>query len=117
VLEGRLEGDRAAAAAAGWGADRLIQFDHRDHDTAYAWVLRWDDPDEADEFAAAMTDYLDARGDRTAGHWTDGDATFALHRVDDETVVVLAGPEPFVDNATATGSNADVTVTVGADDG
>lgn len=75
-------------------------------------MLRWDSPAEADEFHAAMTDYLDARGERTDGRWTDGTEQFALQRVGDETVVVLAGPEAFVANASADGESDAVTVSI-----
>lgn len=31
-----------------WDADRLLTLD-REKETGYAWMLRWDDADEADE--------------------------------------------------------------------
>lgn len=114
VLEGQLDRERAADAAAGWGADRVVTFGEAGAGTrAHAWVLRWDDASEADAFAAAVRDYLDGRADRAAGRWVDGDETFDLRRVGDETVVVLAGPDRFVDAASVDGTSANVTVGVG----
>lgn len=115
VLEGGLDRERAADAAAGWGADRVLSFGEAGSDErAHAWVLRWDDASEADAFAAAMRDYLDANGERTGDRWVDGETTFDLRRVGDETVVVLAGPERFVDAVVLDGTNGDVTVSVEA---
>jgi hypothetical protein len=116
VLEGQLAPDRAAEAAAGWGADRVVTFENASTNvtaSAYAWVLRWDDPGEAREFEAAMTAYLDGRADRSDGRWRDGTTTFDLRRVSEETVVVLAGPDPFVAHATVDGGNGSVGVTAG----
>jgi hypothetical protein len=114
VLEGELPRERAAEAAAGWGADRVVTFEDTGTDTVgHAWVLRWDSPAEAEQFAGAMADYLDARGETAGDRWTDGDTTFGLRWVDDETVVVVAGPERFVDAASVEGGDGEVTVRVG----
>jgi len=116
LLEGQLARDRAARAAAGWGADRLVVVRNATApgaDPGYAWVLRWDDADEAEEFAAAMGTYLDRRGTRTDGRWTAGNATFDLRRVNPETVAVVAGSASFVDGVAVRGTDADVTVAVG----
>lgn len=114
VLEGELDRGRAADAAKGWGADRVVSFGADGTDErAHAWVLRWDDADEADEFAAAMRDYLDARGEHADDRWVDGGTTFDLRRTGDESLVVLAGPDGFVDGVTVTGTNDTVTVDLG----
>jgi hypothetical protein len=113
VLEGQLDADRAADAAAGWGNDRVLAFDEVAGDgSAHAWLLRWDSAGEADEFAAAMGDYLDARGDRSGDRWTDDGTTFDVRRAGDETVVVLAGPDRFLDATSVDGTDGDVTVSV-----
>jgi hypothetical protein len=114
VLESELSRERAAEAAAGWGADRVVTVEDSETGTlGHAWVLRWDSPGEAEEFAGAMTDYLDARGETAGDRWTDGDTTFGLRWVDDETVVVVAGPDRFVDAASVESEDGDVTVRVG----
>ena len=113
VLEDRLSTDRAADAAAGWGTDRVETFESAEGERGHAWTLRWDDPDEADEFEDAITDYLDRRGVAMDGMWIDHDEAFDIDRVDDDTVVVFAGDPGFVETADATGSDGEVTIRVG----
>lgn len=98
ALSSEIGYERAATAADGWGADRLLQFSDGT-EAGFAWVLRWDNPGEATEFQQAFADY-------TANRSAPFDAT----RVSDETVVVFAGADDFVENASATGSNDTVTV-------
>ncbi|MXR21038.1 hypothetical protein [Halobacterium bonnevillei] len=98
ALSTELDWERAAAAAEGWGADRLLTFSDGDR-AGYAWALRWDDASEADEFRDAFADYDDRNDER-----------FRLEAVGDETVVVFAGADAFVENATATGNSSSVTV-------
>lgn len=99
VLGSAVPENRAAAAAAGWGADRLLAFESGNR-TGYAWVLRWDDTANATQFERAART-LDA-GD---------DAAVRRVRVAPETVVVLAGDPVFVAGAGVSGGNASVTVT------
>lgn len=99
ALSSELEWQRAADAAEGWGMDRLLTFRVDDGDRGYAWVLRWDNPSEAREFQHAFADYADQRN-----------TAFRAEAVGDETVVVFAGAEAFVTNATASGNSSSVTV-------
>lgn len=116
VLERQLTLSRAADAAAGWGADRAVTYGNDAGATGHAWVLRWDDAAEADEFAAALRDYLDARGRAEGDGWrADGNA-FRVVRPSDETVALLAGDEAFVSNAAVAGDDGSVTVTVEGSD-
>lgn len=110
VLEGELDLDRAADAAAGWGNDELVTLQSGDADRGFAWVLRWDNATEADEFESAMRDYLDAHATSGDGIWENGGDTYRLVRVSDETVVLFAGDEAFVENASATGDDGEITV-------
>ncbi|WP_232702770.1 hypothetical protein [Halobacterium wangiae] len=100
VLEYGLSRDRAAETAAGWGEDRSIHFQSIDED-AFAWVVRWDAPSEADEFETAFAEFE-----------ANVSEPLALQRVGDETTVVFSGYEGFVENATASGVAANVTVSV-----
>ena len=88
---------RAVNASEGWGNDRVVTFEGR-WGRSVAWVTRWDTPADADEFAAAA---------RTLGNDSDVQA-LRTTRLDDETVVVFAGTESFVEAASASGN---VTVT------
>ena len=83
----------AREAAAGWGNDRVVAFDTA-NGSAVAWVTRWDTPADADEFAGAAR----ALGDLRTGN------EYRTARVDDETVVVFAGSEQFVETAAASGN-------------
>jgi len=102
ALGAELDDDRAARAAEGWGADRLLTLE-RENETGYAWVFRWDDADVADEFRTAFEQYRESRADGS-------DAVFRTVDVSDATVVVFAGDPAFVGNASASGDTADVTL-------
>ncbi|WP_436932740.1 hypothetical protein [Halosimplex halobium] len=107
MLRADLNRSTAATAAAGWGTDSIARLHDADNSsrTAFAWALRWDDPGEADEFAAAFESWRAAQ--------PTGDGTvYRLARVGDGTTVVFAGPESFVGNATASGTAGNVTVSV-----
>jgi hypothetical protein len=100
----------AAAAADGWGNDRLIEFRYEER-TGYAWVLRWDDAANATEFADHFGTYLDARATEADGLWrTGGDTAFRFVRTSERTTVVVFGAPEFVRGASASGG-ANVTVT------
>lgn len=130
-LRTALPADRVDEAASGWGNDVLLvrdderepEIDERDPGTDeretrdeeqelrtderelgnVAWVLRWDSVSDADEFAAAVDDAESTLEDR-------GGTSLRHVRVDSETVVVFGGEASFVENASASGTNADVTV-------
>ncbi len=102
VLASELSESRAARAATGWGNDEVVEFE-RDDETNYAWVHRWDDADDADEFLAAARDYADARS---------GGPTVRVVRVDETTTALLVGDEAFIDATTVDRTGATVTVTV-----
>jgi hypothetical protein len=88
----------AAAASEGWGSDRVVVF--RDSGTwSIAWVTRWDTAADADEFEAAAGEL---------GTEPGADSEFRVDRHDDDTVVVFAGSDDFLETASASGN---VTVT------
>ncbi|USZ69171.1 hypothetical protein NGM10_05380 [Halorussus salilacus] len=105
TLQSELDAETARGAATGWGNDVLYGFTKGDEDPGFAWTLRMDSPDEADELESAATTFAE---EREAG----SDAAFRVERVDDETVVLLFGNPSFVESASASGSNANVTVGV-----
>ncbi|WP_436924511.1 hypothetical protein [Halosimplex amylolyticum] len=109
MLRAELNRSIASAAAAGWGSDHVAHVRHADNRSrhGFAWALRWDDAGEADEFADAF--------DRWRAERPESDETaYRLVRVDAQTVTVFAGDRSFVANATASGTNGNVTVgTVG----
>jgi hypothetical protein len=90
----------AATLADGWGNDQKIRFGP-DTDPNFAWVLRWDDPANATEFENGVDAYLDA---------TDVPGAIRVERVAPEIVVLFAGTESFVGEATASGDNSTVMV-------
>lgn len=115
VLANELNESTAAAGADGWGADEKRGYE-RDGERGYAWVLRWDDAANGTEFQEVFAQYLDERATRRGEFWVDRDAlggegaTFDLVRVDDRTVVVLAGDSAFVEDAELRTHNGTVVV-------
>ena len=106
VLRSELAKGISTTAAAGWGNDRVFVYDHASRDeTALAWALRWDSPDEADEAQAAFEAYADRRDD-------GDDVAVRVERVTPETLVVFAGDDGFVGDASAAGTDGEVTVEV-----
>jgi len=107
VLRSQLSRAQAAAAASGWGNDRLYVYEHSSGGTeGIAWALRWDDESEADEAQAAFEAYAERHGGSSA-------TSVQVERVSSETLVVFAGNEEFVDNAFATGTDDEVALSIG----
>ncbi|WP_161973142.1 hypothetical protein [Halostella litorea] len=104
VLRDVLSRERAAAAAAGWGNDRVHVYDHARRDASgVAWTLRMDDAAEATEAVDAFEAYA-AR---------QSAAAYRVERVTPRTLVVFGGDEAFVENAHAAGSDGEISVAVG----
>lgn len=112
ALGTELNRSRAVAGADGWGADRLVPVvgERGEGNRSYVWATRWDSPAEADEFEAALGAYLESRANRSGEVWRDDGLAFRVERASDETVVLLAGDEPFVGSASVAGTNASVSV-------
>lgn len=110
ALENGVATDRAAAAATGWGDDRLA-FVRRDGDVHFVWVLRWDDVANATAFADAARELLDARGNRTDGGWIVERTRTQLRRPTANTTVLVAGTEAFVRSVSVTTEGTEVTIT------
>jgi hypothetical protein len=114
ALENGLDPARAARGAGGWANDSLEVFRPRGGgDPGYAWVLRFDDAPNATVAADALQDSLTARGERAGERWRVANASVALRRPSDRTVVVVAGPGSFLDAATVDGEAGTVRVAVG----
>jgi len=103
ALRTELNRSTAVDAAHGWGNDRRIDYE-RGNATGTAWVLRWDDAENATEFEDAFRRYLDAKATREAAIWygNDVNATYRMQRLGDRNVVVYIGNDSFVRNANAT---------------
>ena len=100
-----LSADRVDTAATGWGNAHVATFRDGTGNVSLAWTVRWDAPGEADEFGAALADLVPTLENRTGTH-------LRHVRVAPETVVVFGGNQSFVADATATGTNGNVTVAV-----
>lgn len=103
LLTAFLDAERADRAATGWGNDALVRYDYSRH-TGWAWVTRWDSPRDADEFASAMSAHARNASGRVGPRY-DVD----VRRVNATVVAVVAGPKPFVADATV-GAEDDVVV-------
>lgn len=86
-LEGiGLKADPAAAAAAGWGGDRLTVESGPEESWALAWRIAWDAPAEATEFEAAYTGVESSLAFPTQ----------LIHESDGETVVLQASGDDIL---------------------
>ncbi|UPW01734.1 hypothetical protein M0R88_06430 [Halorussus gelatinilyticus] len=112
ALRTGLNESRAACGAAGWGNDTLYTFRRASGNASYAWVLRWDDSENASEFASAFAASLDARAPATNGTWTVDGATMDVRSPGGAWTVVLAGPEGFVRGTDLTVEDGNLSVGV-----
>ena len=108
ALGTELSPDRAAAAATGWGTDRLLVFQHGRNGSRWGWVLvtRWDTPAETDDLAAALDTFATARA-------ADSSYSFRTTSLDDRTVALVFGDPAYVERASVTATGGAVSVTVG----
>ncbi|WP_435364496.1 hypothetical protein [Haloarchaeobius sp. DYHT-AS-18] len=116
-LRAEVSGELAAAGAEGWGADRVMQFQNTSYAESYkygyGWTVRFDNASEKDEFVDVYQQWLDNRGTEQNGVYAMDEAhNYRMVDIDSETVVILAGHENFVTQATATGNNTHVTITM-----
>jgi len=108
ALSKEVDPERARDVATGWrwGALKSIQPDRdtdADRSLRHVWVTEWQSEAEADAFETAMTEYLDSRWGTENGTWSaQGGPSFALERVDENSLAVLAGPDAFLADATVT---------------
>jgi len=109
TLSAELSEQRAAQYAAGWGNDEVLHVD-TGNETGYAWALRWDTTNAADDFVRGFCATMDRRSDRSGGFWSPEEDAVDIRRVAPETTVVLAGPETFVRAVTVDGENGTVRV-------
>ncbi|WP_276251570.1 hypothetical protein [Haloarcula rara] len=111
TLDTELDRERAAAAAAGWGNDRLLAFQHATNDSrrGWVWVMRWDNETETDELEDALIEYTDTRGQNS-------DAAFNYQALDDTTVAVVFGDAEFANAADLRTADGTVSVIVSASD-
>ncbi len=114
AMESAVGESQAVTAAAGWGNDtvRLLRPADGDGETAYVWVLRWDDAANQTEFQTAYERSLDHHGTETGGIWNlaDHDASATLSAPTDRISVVAFGPESLVEDVTVTGDSGTVSV-------
>lgn len=109
ALASELGEARAARAADGWGNDTRISFADREGDRGHVWVLRWDDPENATEFAEAFRAWAGARGERVASDRWRGEWSYALDQPSSGTTVVRVGPPGFLDASETVGPTSDQT--------
>jgi hypothetical protein len=71
-LRQHLSRAEAARAAAGWGGDRFQVYTNADGETAWTLSLVWDTPADAQEFAAAYDNWLEAFAEANGGSLQEG---------------------------------------------
>jgi hypothetical protein len=110
VLRTELDAETAAGAAEGWGQDRFFVVQSVDRDRhGVVWAHRWDSPGDADEFEAAMTDYLDHRRNET------DELRFEYRRLAPDVTLVVTGPPELTNATTVAYDTGNVTVVIGTD--
>lgn len=103
----------ANAGAAGWGNDTLRTYQSRDDgQPGYVWAIRFDDERNRSQFVETLQESLASRGVKSAGSWvlSDTNASIRFKTIGPETVLVLAGPDQFVDATEVSGSNETVSI-------
>lgn len=109
VLATELDVSAAVRGSTGWGNDEVLTY-HSGSSSGFVWVTRWDDAANASTFEETFKQYLSRRATESDGGWHDGDDHFRVVRSSEDTVVVFAGPESFVRNATIEIDGHDVAV-------
>ncbi len=92
----RLGGSEANAAAAGWDGGTYRAWSNGD-DVAVLLATVWDTEADAEEFAAAMEDWIDAGGEVASVSTARGEEIWALFATDAEALAALesaAAEEP-----------------------
>ncbi|MBX0286222.1 hypothetical protein EGH22_07775 [Halomicroarcula sp. F28] len=107
ALDTELDRERAAAAAAGWGNDRLVVYEHATNESRYGWVwvMRWDNASETDELRDALLDYTFERKENT-------DRPFNFQALDDRTLAVVFGDPEFSSRVDLGVTDDDVSVRI-----
>jgi hypothetical protein len=96
-LRQQLASDEVEQAATGWGGDRFaVYWNESEAMLLMLLHLAWDTPEDGDEGAAAITNYLGSRFQApgqlqpdNALCWQDGDA-FCLYRLDGDALLIRA---------------------------
>ena len=100
--------EEAANATSGWVDDVRVTVESDDQ-KAHALAVRWDTDDDAAAFADAMETHLEAEFDREH-EGCEPECAFAVEQPDDRTTVVLVGAASFVENASVSVDDDNVTV-------
>ena len=110
TLETELDRERAATAAAGWGNDRLVSFQHTTNESRYgwAWVMRPDNESETDDLETALSSFAEAREGNSS-------LAFRVDTIDTETAALVFGDPDFVEGTAVAGTDGNVTVTPSPD--
>jgi len=107
VLADAIPEENASRAAAGWGNDRLLEFQNEGQ-KGYVWILRWDSAEDADQFGRSFERYLEARG---VGTDDCSSATcFDHRRLDSRTTAVVVGRSSFLSNVSTEREDSGVRV-------
>lgn len=107
VLANTISEENASRAAAGWGNDRLLEFQN-DGEKGYVWILRWDSTDDAYRFSQSFDQYLEARGVGTDDCLPT--TCFDQQHLGPRTTAVLVGRGSFLSNVTIERENSSVRV-------
>ena len=112
ALANGVDFETASAAAAGWGNDTAVTLRPTDDGNAsYLWVHRFDDADNASEFADAARSYLESYGNTTENGTATLDGIPAtLRTLDDRTTALVIAPDSLQDGLSLAADGETVTV-------
>lgn len=110
VLANEIPEENASRAAAGWGNDRLLEFQNEGQ-KGYVWVLRWDSAEDADQFGQSFERYLEARGVGTDDCLSA--TCFDQRRLDSRTTAVVVGRSSFLTSVSIEREDSGVRVSIG----
>jgi hypothetical protein len=106
----RLDDAKAQMAAEGWGGDDCQVYTNRQNQTLLVLQTKWDDPNEASQYAASFQDYASRRYQKPAQSqagvqsW-QGQAEFSLFQLDGDQTTWVMAPDQTTAEATWQGIN------------
>lgn len=93
MLASELSEEAAARGAEGWGADALTTIEYSEANApGYIWAIRWDTPEDADEFDMLFRKFMANRAVWTGDSWMVNSNVSISECRNEDIIVVVATP-------------------------